>query len=130
MRGGSLRQMGGVGMLLRHAERFDLTDKQCCQLEDMRVDFELEKVDIRAAMRKAKIRLRASMRKPEPCEKDVMSAIDEVAHCEAEIRRMAFRHLQASRAVLKEDQCHTVNKFNREQECKKVDTWRQQRHAG
>ncbi len=126
MRGGSLRQMGGVGMLHRHAEEFNLTEKQLDSLEAMRVDFELEKIDVRAAMRKSKIRFRAAIRQENPCEKDVMAAIDEVACCEAEIRKMAFRHLQGARAVLNESQRKKIKGFRRKQEGQKVQNWRQQ----
>ena len=129
MRGGSLRQMGGVGMLQRHAEEFCLTEEQQDKLEAMRVDFELEKIDLRAAMRKSKIHLRAAMRQEKPLEKDVMAAIDEVARCEAELRKMAYRHLQSARAVLDEAQRKKVKVFRRKQECLKVQKWHQQMHS-
>ncbi len=126
MRRGSLRQMGGVGVLLQHAEEFHLTEKQLDSLEAMRVDFELEKIDLRAAMRKSKVRLHAAICQENPCEKDVMAAIDDVACCEAEIRKMGFRHLQAARAILNESQCKKIKAFRRTQEAQKVPYWRQQ----
>lgn len=125
-RGGSLRQMGGVGMLQRRADQFDLDEAQLDTLDALRVDFELEKVDLRAAMRKSKIRLRAAMRKDEPDETEVMARIDEVSCCEGELKKMAFHHLQKARAVLTQDQCKKIKIFRRSEQVQKVQKWRQQ----
>lgn len=114
---GSLQQMGGVGMLQRNAEAFDLSPTQLDSLDALRVEFECEKVDLRAAMRKCKIHLQAAMCHDDPVEQDVKKAIDEVAKCESALRLMAFQHLQGARAVLDETQCQKVKTFRRQQEC-------------
>ena len=87
-RGGSLRELGGVGFLLRHADEFNLTESQRQNLNKLRIRFELEKVDKLAALQKAKITLRALMHDPEAAERDVLEAIDKVAACEADLRKM------------------------------------------
>src|SRR5687768_8098016 len=87
---GSLRQLGGIGMLQRHAADFDLTDDQLDKLEAMQVQCELEKIDLLAALRKAKIRLRGKIRLEDAPEAEVIAAIDEVARCEAELRKMRY----------------------------------------
>lgn len=99
-RGGSLREYGGVGFLLSHAAEFNLTDAQVSNLSKMRVSFELEKVDLLAALQKAKITFRALVRDPESDEPEVLAAIDRVAQCEADLRKMRFHHLKAARAQL------------------------------
>ncbi|HEX8495464.1 MAG TPA: hypothetical protein VF658_21815 [Pyrinomonadaceae bacterium] len=103
-RGGSLRQMGGLGMLLRHAEEFNLTDEQQEQLGKMQVNFELEKVDLQAALSKAKIIFRSLVRDHDTPEQDVLDAIDRLSMCEANLRKMRYRHLKAAHNVLDDDQ--------------------------
>jgi hypothetical protein len=111
-RGGSARQTGGVGMLLRHVEDFDLTEEQQDRLNKLRVGHELEKVDLRAAVSKAKIVLRSLLRDLEAPEKDVMAAIDKLAKCEANLRKMRYGHLQAARAVLNEEQQRRLKTYH------------------
>jgi hypothetical protein len=127
--GGSLRQLGGIGMLQRHADDFDLTGEQLDKLEAMQVQCELEKIDLMAAMQKAKIRLRGKIRVEDAPEADVMAAIDEVARCEAELRKMRYRHLQAGRSVLKPDQRGKLKAFRRKRQLEKAKEWRQARAA-
>ena len=103
-RGGSLRQMGGLGMLLRHAEEFNLTEEQQEQLGKMQVNFELEKVDLQAALSKAKIIFRSLVRNHDTPEQDVMDAIDKLSACEANLRKMRYRHLKAAHGVLNDEQ--------------------------
>jgi hypothetical protein len=125
--GGSLRQLGGIGMLQSHADDFGLTDEQLDKLETMKVQCELEKVDLMAALHKAKIRLRGKIRLEDAPEAEVIAAIDEVARCEAELRKMRYRHLQAGRSVLKADQRGKVKAFRRKRHLERVKEWRQAR---
>ena len=90
------------------------------------LDFELEKVDLRAAMRKSKIRLRAAARNDEPDEADVMARIDEVSRCEGELKKMAFRHMRTARAILNQDQCKKIKAFRRGEQVQKVQKWRKE----
>lgn len=129
-RGGSMRQMGGVGMLQHHAEDFDLTDEQMDALDAMKPKFEMEKVDLQMAMHKAKIRLRTSMCEEGCAEANVMAAIDEVAKTEADLRKMRYRHLQEARAVLTDDQRAQIKKHRRKMEKQKVRMMREQRQGG
>jgi hypothetical protein len=129
-RGGSMRQLGGVGMLQSHAADFGLSDAQLDRLDALQEGHELEKVDLRAALRKARIRLRTRMRAPQTPEHEVLAAIDEVGSCEGELRKMRYRHLQAARAVLSEEQRHQVDGFHRRQLQLKARALQQTRHAG
>jgi hypothetical protein len=115
LRGGSLRQIGGVGMLQRHAAEFALDDRQMDRLDALRVDNEIEKVDLQAALQKAKIRLRAKIRDLATPEADVLAAIDEVGRCEGELRKMRYRHLKSAHAVLNDEQRSQVQGHHRRQ---------------
>jgi hypothetical protein len=114
-RRGHLKQVGGVGMLLHHVDDFDLTDEQVEQLSSFLTDFELEKVDLEAALHKAKIRLRAFMRDVDASEQNVMQAIDQVSEAEGNLRKMRYRHLQQTRALLNDQQRNSLKTFHLKQ---------------
>lgn len=125
MRGGSLRQMGGVGMLLRHADEFDLTEEQEERLNEIRTEHELEKIDLLAALQKAKVMFRSLVRKHDAAEKDVMDAIDKVAEREAELRKMRYRHMKTAHSVLSDDQRNSLKTFHKQKTQDKVKAFRQ-----
>jgi hypothetical protein len=121
---GHLKQVGGVGMLIHHADDFDLSDDQVQKLTDLQIDFEIEKVDLQATLQKAKIKLRAIMRDIDASEADVMAAIDHVCACEGDVRKMRFKHLKAARAVLSSDQQDSLKTFSIKQARAKVQSRR------
>ena len=123
-RGGSLRQAGGVGHLLRNSEDHNLTEEQEELLEKMRLDFELEKVDLQAALRKAKIVFRALAREHDSAEADVMDAIDKVATAEADLRKMRYRHLKTAHSVLNDDQRKGLKAVHKQRVREKVKAFR------
>lgn len=128
-RGGSLRQVGGVGHLLRNSEEHNLTEEQEDRLTKMQVEFELEKVDLQAALQKAKIRFRALVRDHDSSEQDVMAAIDTLAASEAEMRRMRYRHLKAAHGVLNDDQRTGLKAFHKQRMRDKVKAFRLAKHG-
>lgn len=128
--GGSLRQMGGVGMLQRHAEELGLSDDQLDRLDALRTRHELEKIDLQAALQKAKVLLRAGIRDLATPEAEVMQAIDEVGRREVELRKMRYRHLKAAHAVLDENQYEKVRRFHRRQTQQRLAAVRGQRAGG
>jgi Spy/CpxP family protein refolding chaperone len=123
-RGGSLRQAGGVGHLLRNSEDHNLTEEQEEQLEKMQTQFELEKVDLQAALRKAKILFRALARDHNASEEEVMKAIDKVARSEANLRKMRYRHLKAAHAVLNDEQKKGLKTFHKQRMREKIKAFR------
>jgi len=125
MRGGSLRQMGGVGMLLRHADEFGLTEQQEESLNELKTNHELEKIDRLAAVQKAKVRFRSLIRKHDAPEKDVMDAIDQIAASEAELRKMRYSHMKAAHSVLNENQRDSLKTFHKQKTQNKVRAFRQ-----
>lgn len=119
-RGGSMRHHGGIGMIQRHADALGLTDDQHGKLEQMKVEFELEKVDKRAALRKAKIRMKAAFQNPKAGEAAVLAAIQEVGRCEGDLRIMRYRHLQAGRGMLNDQQHATLKGHVRSMASQKI----------
>ena len=119
-RRGHLKQVGGIGMLLHHSEDFNLTEAQEDKLLKKQLEFELEKVDLEAAVKKAKITLRALMRDVNAAEPHVMAAIDQLAAAEGNLRKMRFNHLNAGRKVLNDSQRGHLNKFHLQQSRQKA----------
>lgn len=113
-RGGSLGETGGVGFLLRNAEAYALSEDQQESLHRLRTPFELEKVDKLAALSKAKILLHALVNDVEAAESQVMEAIDHLAACEADLRKMRYRHLKSAREHLNTDQRDRLASVNRQ----------------
>jgi len=105
---GSMRSSGGVGMLIAAAEKFGLSGDQVKKLEGMKHDFQMEKIDVQAAVHKAKLRLKRLMKDPQAAEGDVMAAIDAVTKAEGDFRKMRYRHLKAARGTLQGDQMSKV----------------------
>lgn len=112
-RGGSMREMGGVGFLLRNAQDVNLTEAQQENLSKLQTPFELEKVDKLAALSKAKIIFRALAGDHSAAERDVLNAIDKVAACEADLRKMRYYHLKAARTQLDANQLDGLLKMRR-----------------
>jgi hypothetical protein len=119
-RRGSAKQVGGVGMLLHHVDDFGLNDDQIGRLNKMLLDFELEKVDLQAALQKAKIMWRSLIRDVDANEADVMNAIDNVSLAEANIRKMRYSHLKAARSVLEPEQQNNLRTFHLKQSREKA----------
>jgi len=119
-RRGHLKQVGGIGMLLHHSEDFNLTEEQEEKLLQKQTEFELEKVDLEAAVKKAKITLRALMRDVHAKEPQVMTAIDRLAAAEGNLRKMRYSHLKAGRTVLNESQRTHLQKFHLQQSRQKA----------
>lgn len=110
------RGSGGVGVLLSHAKDFGLSDAQVDQLEALRPQFELARHDLQTALLKAETQLRAVLRNEVAAENAVMAAIDEVAHCQADLMKMRYHNLQKARSVLNDEQRSKVRAFRRQQE--------------
>jgi hypothetical protein len=123
-RGGSLRQKGGIGMVLRNAQELGLKPEHEEKLNKMRTDFELEKVDLLAALSKAKIIFRSLARDLDSSEQDVMNAIDELAKREADLRKMRYRHLKQTHSVLDEDVMGKLRTLHKERKLGKIEALR------
>ncbi|HBL28785.1 MAG TPA: hypothetical protein DD490_18275 [Acidobacteria bacterium] len=127
--GGSLRQMGGVGMLQRHATEMGLSEEQLDRLDALRTRHELEKIDLQAALLKAKVLQRAKARDLSTPEPEVMQAIEDLCRAECELRKMRYRHLKAAHGVLNPDQYEKVRRFHRRQTQDRLDAVRAGRES-
>ena len=93
----------GIGRVLALADEISLTDQQRADLKKMQLDFQTQMVDARAAVKKARISLRA-LTADNAAEADVTRKIDEVSKLEADLDKMRYRHHQAMKAVLTDEQ--------------------------
>ncbi|NOY89149.1 MAG: periplasmic heavy metal sensor [FCB group bacterium] len=110
----------GIKMILAMGDKLNLTDAQQQKLQEMMVNFQLERVDQKAQLEKAQIKLRALMRNNNAAENDVMAAIDNVAKLKAEMKKMAYRHMQEAKKILTQDQIDQLKQLRREKmKCKK-----------
>ena len=100
-RRGHLRQHGGVGMLLHHADEFGLGAKDVEALEALQEKHELEKAKLEYEEKAAKIKFRHIMRRPNAKEADVRAAAQAVANAELDLRMMRFKHLKAAGQAVK-----------------------------
>ncbi len=94
----------GIHMLMMHAEDLNLTEPQQTKLKDMAETFALERVDLQSELEKARIKLHTLRTEDNPSQSEVFSAIDDVTAKRAEMQKMHFRHRQAVKNVLTEEQ--------------------------
>ncbi|MFQ6007721.1 MAG: Spy/CpxP family protein refolding chaperone [Candidatus Zixiibacteriota bacterium] len=104
----------GQMMILKHADEIGLTDAQKEKLEQMIVDFNLEKVDLQAELKKAKIKLQALLRKEDARETEVYTAIDDATRLKAELHKMRYRHHKAIRNLLTDKQIDRLKELRKE----------------
>ncbi|MBD3403379.1 hypothetical protein GF420_10825 [candidate division GN15 bacterium] len=95
--------MPGVQRVLMMADELELTEPQQNQLKGMLTDFQTEKIDKEAEVKKARVQLRALMAE-QAGDGEVNAAIDQVTRLEGELKKMRYRHHTAVRDVLTEEQ--------------------------
>jgi hypothetical protein len=100
-RRGHLRQHGGVGMLLHHADDFGLENHDVEALEALQEKHELEKARLEYEEQAAKIKFRHAIQRHGATEADVRKAAQAVAAAELELRMMRFNHLKSARDAVK-----------------------------
>ena len=100
------RQHQGMGqpMLLCHADELDLTEKQISQIKELSTQFQLDKVDKKAELKKAQIMQKALMHDEDANERAVFSGIDEIAMLKADLKKMMYSHHQAVKNILTDEQ--------------------------
>jgi Spy/CpxP family protein refolding chaperone len=98
----------GIGMILRNAEKLELTADQKTKLEKMQTDFQLLAIDQRAKIEKAAVQMRDLMRDDKAATTAVEAQIDQMAKVRAEMAKMQYRHMAEARAVLTDKQRETL----------------------
>jgi len=111
-RRGHVKQVGGIGMLLHHSEDFNLTPQQEEKLLSKQLEFEIEKINLEAAVKIAKVRWRAAARDVNTTEKTAYAVIDDLTKAEANLRKMRFQHLKEGRTILNASQRGHLQKFH------------------
>ncbi len=119
MQGHGQMGMFGIKMILRHADDINLTDTQRKQLEQLMVDHQLARVEMKARVEKAQIQVRALMRDMDAPENEVMRAIDEVSRARAEMAKQRYRHRQETLSILTDAQIDKLTDLR--------DEWREER---
>ena len=109
----------GPGMLLQVADEISLTEAQKEKLEQMMVDFNLEKVDLQAELEKAQIKLRALMRDEKARETEVTAGIGEVTRLKGELHKMRYRHHKEIRSLLTDKQVDRLKELRKERQEKR-----------
>lgn len=107
-------QKPGIKIILAMSDTLNLTDAQQLKLQEMMVNFQLERVDQTAKLKKAQIKLKALMRNDNAAENDVMTAIDNVASLKAEMKKMAYRHMEEAKKVLTKAQIGQLKQLRQE----------------
>ena len=101
----------GPGRLLALADEIGLDDAQVEKLETMMIDFQMQMVDQKSAVKKAEIRMRALKRDNDANEKKVMAVIDEMSSLRADIQKMRYQHHRQIRDVLTAEQLDKLDKL-------------------
>lgn len=104
MPGHGMKKGGGIGALLRNAEELKLSDSQKDQLENLRFDFQMARIDQEAAIKKAHAKLNRLKQDGNAPEVEVMEAIDLAAGAKAEMEKMQYSHRREIMASLTDDQ--------------------------
>ena len=112
-RGGGMHAGMGIQMILRHGDALKLTDQQEEKLEGMIGDFQIERIDVEANLKKAQVELHELMRNEAP-ESDVMAGIDRVTKLRGDMQKMQYRHHQQAKAVLTDAQVEQLEDLREE----------------
>jgi Spy/CpxP family protein refolding chaperone len=104
----------GIRMLLLAADELELTEAQQKKLQAMMGDFQMERVDADADLKKAEIELKTLMMADDARDADVMAAIDKVADLKAELRKMQYLHRKEVKSVLTSEQIDKLDDLRKE----------------
>ncbi|RKX23040.1 MAG: hypothetical protein DRP35_00395 [Candidatus Zixiibacteriota bacterium] len=102
----------GMFSLLRHAEMLELTDKQVEKIKEMKYQFNLERIDKKAAIEKTQLKLGKMMR-DEVSESKVFAAIDEISDLKAEMRKMQYKHHADIKNLLTDEQKEKIKELHK-----------------
>jgi Spy/CpxP family protein refolding chaperone len=102
----------GVNRILMAGDEINLTDEQEQRLEQLMDEFQLERIDKQAEIKKARLALRAMMRDEAP-ESDVMRGIDNVSQLQASMHKMKYQHHQQVKSVLTQEQIDKLKELRK-----------------
>ncbi len=108
--GRSQKKMGHMQMLLNRAEELELTEDQIEKMKEMKFDFEMEKIDHQARLKKAELILRKMRRDDDASQQQVFDAIDEVFRLKADGQKSKYAMKQEMKSVLTKKQLEKLQK--------------------
>jgi Spy/CpxP family protein refolding chaperone len=103
----------GVKRILAVGDEINLTDEQEQRLEQMMDEFQLERIDKQAEIKKARLSLQTMMR-DEASESDVLQGIDNVSRLSADMHKMKYQHHQQVKSVLTQEQIDKLKELRKE----------------
>jgi Spy/CpxP family protein refolding chaperone len=104
----------GIKKLMRVADEINLSDDQKEKLKSMTTEFQLEKVELEAEIKKSSIILKDLMHDDNSSEQDVFQAIDKVTAVKGDMRKMKYRHRKAIGDVLSDEQKDKLKTLRKE----------------
>ena len=108
----------GPMMILKMADKLELTDAQTEQLKTMATEFKIEQIDLRSKIEKEEVLMHSLMGNDDVSENEVFAKIDKISALKAESKKMQFKHKSAVDKVLTSDQkaklkeMHKNRRFN------------------
>lgn len=111
MPGHRMKRGGGIGALLKNAEKLDLSDSQKDQLENLKFEFQMARIDQEAAIKKSQARLMRLKRDDTAPKAEVMEAIDLAAGAKAEMQKMRYSHRLEIKASLTKEQLEKLKEL-------------------
>ena len=105
MMGHGNRGEGGqqLGRLLQMADELNLTQEQKDSITKMQKTFGVERIDLKANLEKAELELR-NLRMSKASDAEVLAAMDKVGQYRTDMQKMMYRHRQAIKNVLTNEQ--------------------------
>ncbi len=105
MMGQGHRGEGGqqLGRLLQMADELNLTQEQKDSITKMQKTFGVERIDLKANLEKAELELR-NLRMSKASDAEILAAIDKVGQHRTDMQKMMFRHRQAIKNILTDEQ--------------------------
>jgi Spy/CpxP family protein refolding chaperone len=104
----------GIKRLLRVADEINLSEDQKDKLKSMAKEFQLQKVDLEADIKKARILLRDLMHDDNASEQDVFRAIDKATALKANMKKMKYRHMKSAKNILSDEQKDKLKSLRKE----------------
>ena len=87
----------------------DLSDDQKDQIKDMKLKFELAKIDMKADIKKALLVLKSLKQDSDASQREVFSAIDKLANLKAEMQKAQYKQHEAFKSVLTDEQLEKMD---------------------
>ena len=103
----------GFGMVLRMADKLELTDSQKAEIKAQMEKNGLARIDKEAELEKAELKLR-NLRMNDASDSEILAAIDKVGQLKTDLQKMRFQHRSQMKSILTEDQLNKLDELRKE----------------